>query len=185
MATVTRRIAGGALVAALALAAGCGGTEETAPQPTTAPATTASTLPLVTCEESIGGARYSGTDEGARILLGAISVPPEYRPEAAVPSGDKRWPFVAEVDVVFRAEQPPVDVVVPKEWRKRAAISLGNTKLASSLQVSACPNNGLPWNAFTLGFNLQERTACVPLAFRVGARTTTARFGLGKHCTGA
>jgi hypothetical protein len=182
---VTRRIAAGALVAALALAGGCGGTEETAPPPTTVSATPKSTLPSVACEESIGGARYSGTDEGARILLGAISVPPDYRPEPGVPSGDKRWPYVVEVDVVFRAEQPPVEIAVPKEWRKRVAISLGNTKLASSLRVAPCPNNGLPWNAFTLGFNLQERTACVPLVFRVGARSRTARFGLGKRCTGA
>ena len=185
---MTRLIAGGALVAATALAgtlgAGCGGTKETTP-PATVPSGSGPSIPGVSCEDSIGGARFSGTDEGARIVLGVISVPPGYRPQGAAPSGDKTWMYSAKVDVVLRTDQPPVEVSVPKEWRKRVAISLGNTKIVHSLRVSTCPNIGLPWNAFEGAVYLKVRTACVPLTFRVDQQTATVRFGFGQRCGAA
>ena len=182
MAVVTHRSIGGALVAVLLLAAGCGGTSESAPAPTTAPAAPASTLPLVSCDDSIGGARYSGTDDGARIVLGVISVPPAYVAEAAAPGGAPGWKYSAPADFVVRSEQPPFDVSVPKEWRDRVAISFGGTKPVPALRIPTCPNNGLPWNAFAVVFSLQERTACVPLTVAVGGKSETVRFGLGVRC---
>jgi hypothetical protein len=184
---VTRRISCLALLALfalVALAAGCGGggTEDSSAPPTTSSATTASNLPLVSCDDSIGGARYSGTDDGARIVLGVISVPAEYTPEAAVPTGASDWKYSAPADVVVRSEQPPFDVAVPKEWRDRVAISFASTKPLPALRISTCPNNGLPWNAFALVFHLRERTACVPLTVTAGSQTETVRFGLGKRC---
>ncbi|MBA2764159.1 MAG: hypothetical protein H0U42_05675 [Thermoleophilaceae bacterium] len=182
-----RLIAGGALVTAVALAgtlvAGCGGTEPPPPPPpATVPVASGASIPDASCEESIGGARYSGTDEGARVVLGVISVPPEYRPEGAAPSGDETWMYSAELDLVLRADQPPIEIGVPKEWRNRVAISLGNTTIVQSLRFPSCPNNGLPWNAFTGTVYLKVRTACVPLTLRVGRQTATVRFGIGKRC---
>ena len=182
MAVVTRRIVGGLVVALAALAAGCGGSEEASTPTTTASPPTASDLPLVSCDDSIGGARYSGTDDGARIILGVISVPPAYVPDAAVPGGTPGWKYSAPADFVVRSEQPPFQVTVPKEWRDRAAISFGGTKPAPALRIPTCPNNGLPWNAFAVVFSLQERTACVPLTVAVGSKSETVRFGLGERC---
>jgi hypothetical protein len=36
--------------------------------------------------------------------------------------------------------------------------------------------------AYAGGFQLRVRAACVPLVFRVGRRSATARFGLGRAC---
>lgn len=178
-------IARGALVVAIAftglLAAGCGGSEQATPAATVA-AVPASGLPTVGCDESIGGARFSGTDNGARIVLATVSVPPARLPEPPVASGDKTWPYVAAVDLVVRSEQPPAEIVVPKEWRERVALTIGGQKLVDSLQIATCPNNGLPWNAFSAEISLTTRTACVPLTFRVGGKAETVRFGIGRGC---
>jgi hypothetical protein len=183
MAVVRRRIVGGIVVVAVAaFAAGCGGSEESSAPPTTASQPAASDLPLVSCDDSIGGARYSGTDDGARIVLGVISVPPAYVPEAAAPGGAGGWKYSAPADFVVRSEQPPFDLSVPKEWRDRVAISFGGTKPVPALRIPTCPNNGLPWNAFAVVFSLQERTACVPLTVAVGGKSETVRFGLGERC---
>ena len=181
---MARRSIGGALVAVIALAAGCGGTgtEESSPTPANAPAAAGSNLPLVSCDDSIGGARYSGTDDGARIVLGAISVPPPYVPGAAVPVGGADWKYSAPADFVVRSERPPFEVAVPEEWRDRVAISFGSTKPVPALQISTCPNNGLPWNAFAATFYLNQKTACVPLTVTVGSKSETVRFGLGERC---
>ena len=187
MAAVKRRVVGGALLTLVAFAAGCGGTQEssstgTSSTPATITAAPRSNLPLVSCDASIGGARYSGTDDGARIVLGTLSIPPEYTPEAAVAGGEGTWKFSAPADFVVRAERPPVELTVPKEWRDRVAFAVGGTKPVSALQISTCPNNGLPWNAFAAVFYLTEKTACVPLTIRVGSQSSTVRFGFGERC---
>ena len=172
-----------ALVSGLVL--GCGGDEQSPPVATaTAPATTesASGSPIVSCDESIGGARYSGTDVGDRFVLRVISVPTENRPEAARPSGKKGWPYFAELGLVVRTDVPPVEISVPEDWRERVAISWGSAAIAPALRVASCPSYGLPWNAFDGGLYLQARTGCVPLRFRVGGRSATVRFGFGTKC---
>jgi hypothetical protein len=39
------------------------------------------------------------------------------------------------------------------------------------------------WNPYVGGFVLRSRAGCVPLEFRVGGRTATVRFGIGKRCS--
>ena len=134
--------------------------------------------PVVSCDERTGGAQFPG----ARVLLGVISVPTEFRPEAASPTGESAWKFAAEIDLDVRADRPPVVISVPESWRKRAAISVGKTTNVPSLEISSCPNYGLPRNAFTGAVSLETRTACVPLIFKVGPETATVRFGIGERC---
>jgi hypothetical protein len=55
----------------------------------------------------------------------------------------------------------------------------------SALRIASCPpssNLGDGWNPYTGGFQLRARGACVPLIFRVGSRSATVLFGVGKHC---
>ena len=137
------------VVSAAAIGAGCGGgSEEPAAEEAATTTVPAQPAASVTCDGIIGGARYSGTDVGDRFVLRVISVPPEYRPEVAVPSGKPKWPYFAEVGLVVRTDVPPVEVSVPTSARKRAAISWGNAPIAHSHRVASCPSNGLPWNAY-------------------------------------
>jgi len=140
-----------------------------------------STARTVPCSEIIGQAR-TGTDGGYRVVLGVVSVPPAYAPQAATHQGGP-WPYWRKAGLVIRANDAPVTVSVPRFWRKRAAITWGNgTKIVSSLRIAACPRPEGAWNAYAGGFFTRARSACVPLVFTIGRRSTTVRFGLGRRC---
>ena len=141
---------------------------------------------VVPCSDIILGAR-TGHDGGYRVVLGAVSVPPAYRPQV-VPTGLQRWRFSSKVGLVIRAGRGVVSVSVPRVWRKRAAITWGNsTGIVSSLRIARCSvrEPGKPWNAYAGGFYLRSRAACVPLVFSIGQQRTTVRFGVGRRCGGA
>ena len=119
-----------------------------------------------------------------RVVLGVAAVPPAYIPQT-VPSGVRKWPYWSKSGLVIRAHSPPVLVSVPRRWRKRVAITWGNVDVASALRIASCPPSSSlgAWNPYSGGFYLRSRSACVPLTFRVGSRTSTVRFGVGKRCT--
>jgi len=49
--------------------------------------------------------------------------------------------------------------------------------------VGPPPSSSLEgWNPYSGGFLLKTQSACVPLTFRVGSRSATVRFGVGKRC---
>jgi hypothetical protein len=58
----------------------------------------------------------------------------------------------------------------------------------SSLRIASCPlvrEGAGPrprWNAYAGGFYLRTRSVCVPLVVRVGGRSRTVRFGVGRPC---
>ena len=69
-------------------------------------------------------------------------------------------------------------------WRNRGAIAWenGGNGVFDKLRFVDCPGfraNGL---AYAGGFYLRSAPACLPLVFRVGHRTATVRFGLGRRC---
>ena len=85
--------------------------------------------------------------------------------------------------MVVRANRSPVSVSVPLAWRKRAAITWGNGKLAvSSVRFSACPSPPNVWDAYAGGFFLATHGACVPLLFQVGHESRVVRFGIDRRC---
>jgi hypothetical protein len=118
-----------------------------------------------------------------RVVLGVVAVPPAYIPQT-VASGDRRWPFWSKSGLVVHADSPPVFVSVPRRWRNRAAIGWGNVDAASALQIASCPPSSSlgAWNPYAGGFHLVSRSGCVPLTFRVGNRSATLRFGVGRRC---
>jgi hypothetical protein len=117
-----------------------------------------------------------------RVVLGVVAVPPPYIPQTVEVGG--RWPYWSKSGLVVRADSPPVVVSVPSRWRDRVAISWGNSRIVPALVFGSCPPaSGLgDWNAYAGGFYLRSRAACVPLTFRLGSRTATVRFGVGKRC---
>lgn len=124
----------------------------------------------------------SGNAGGYRVVLGVVSVPQAYRPQV-VATRSRPWSHWSKAGLVIRGGSPPVTVSVPKAWRKRAAITWGNTGIVSALRIASCPPwESKVWNAYAGGFVLRSRSACVPLIFRVGKRSATVRFGLAQAC---
>jgi hypothetical protein len=138
--------------------------------------------PGLTCRSIIvPGGQFSWHPQ--RVVLGVVSAPPAYIPQT-VASGESRWPYWSKSGIVVRANSRPVLVSVPAAWRKRAAISWGDAPTASALVFPSCPPSSSlgDWNPYAGGFHLRSRSACVPLVFRVGERTATVRFGVGRRC---
>jgi len=136
---------------------------------------------VVRCESSVqpGGVF---TWKPTRVVLGVVAVPPAYIPQT-VETGSEPWRYWSKSGLVIKANSPPVDVSVPPRWRARASIGWGNRD-GSHLRFAPCPPSSAlgDWNPYTGGFYLRSRSACVPLTFRVGDRSATVRFGVGKRC---
>lgn len=147
----------------------------------TAGAAPSAAPPTVTCDKIILTVG-SGRAGGYRVVLGVVSVPEAHLPQV-VPSRSRPWTYWRKAGLVIRGDSPPVSVTVPKVWRNRVAITWGNSGIVSALRIASCPRFGdEPWNAYAGGFLLRSRSACVPLIFRVGNRSATVRFGLGRAC---
>jgi hypothetical protein len=144
-------------------------------------ATPSTSPPTVLCEDIIDQAQ-SGYANGYRLVLDTISVPPA-RLTQVVATHDKPWAYWRKAGLVVGASDLPVVVSVPRLWRTRAAITWGSSGIVSSLRIGACPDPPNVWNAYAGGFYIASRSACVPLMFRVGARSKTVRFGIGRTCS--
>jgi hypothetical protein len=135
----------------------------------------------VPCAEVIDHPRFPYRSGGYRLVLGAFSVPPTYLRQVDHVGG--RWPYWLKAGLVIRARAPAVTVTVPRAWRSRSAIIWGNAgSPASSLRFASCAGRAREGRAYAGGFFLRARSACVPLVFRVRARTATVRFGIGRRC---
>jgi hypothetical protein len=137
---------------------------------------------IVTCDEIITpGEPVSWRPK--RVVLGVVAVPPAFIRQTTR-SGDSTWPYWSKAGIVVRADSPPVTVSLPSAWVRRAAIGWGNVDGASILHFATCADSSSlgGWNPYSGGFQLRSRSACVPLTFRVGDRTATVRFGVGKRC---
>jgi hypothetical protein len=146
-----------------------------------APSSTAG-APGPTCSSIIvPGGQFTWRPQ--RVVLGVVSAPPAYIPQT-VSTGESRWQYWSKSGIVVRANSDPVLVSVPRAWRRRAAISWGDAGVANALVFPSCPPSSSlgDWNPYSGGFYLRSRAACVPLVFRVGDRTQTMRFGVGKRC---
>jgi hypothetical protein len=80
---------------------------------------------------------------------------------------------------------PLVSIRVPERWKTRVAIIWGNGNhdAGSSIQIAGgCGTDPGVGNAYAGGFYLRSRAACLPLVFRVGNRSATVRFGIGRRC---
>ena len=149
---------------------------------TASPGRTSSTrTPTVSCDKIILRLA-SGRAGGYRLVLGVVSAPRAYIPQV-VAAGERPWKYWSKAGLVIRAGSRPVTVRVAEAWRSRAAITWGNSGIVHSLRIASCPAwSARRWNAYSGGFYLRARSACVPLVFRVGRRATTLRFGVGRRC---
>jgi hypothetical protein len=148
--------------------------------PGSAPATGTRTIP---CGERIDLTRFPYRGDRYRLVLGVASAPPAYM-EQVVETGERPWTHWRKQGMVIRGGAGPVTVSVPAAWRTRAAIEWGNAGPGAFRAVTfrRCGDDRSVGHAYAGGFLLRSPSACVPLVFRVGARSTTVRFGLGRRC---
>jgi hypothetical protein len=141
----------------------------------------------IPCKEIILGTKwpYIGNrqpEQRYRIVLGAVSVPPAYMPQVEGPEPGA-WPYWRKSGLVVKAGAGPVTISVAPAVRGRAAIEWGNAGHGpfNSIRLARCAD-GSGGYAYAGGFSLRSPSACVPLIFRVGSRSETVRFGVGRRC---
>lgn len=141
----------------------------------------------IPCREIIGSTRfpYLGSPERRhryRLVLGAVSVPPAYL-EQVSPTGRTPWTHFAKRGLVVRSGRS-VGITVPAAWRRRVGVVWGNAGhgVFGSIRIAACGSDPARGNAYAGGFFLRHPSACVPLVFRVGGRSQSVRFGVGRRC---
>lgn len=115
-------------------------------------------------------------------MLGSVGVPGPYLAQV-VATREQPWAYWRKAGLPVRAGSAPVTVSVAPAWRGRAAITWGNsTGVVASLRIAGCPGRRTVGHASAGGFYLRARSGCVPLTFRVGRRSATVRFGVGRRC---
>lgn len=144
---------------------------------------------IVPCSESIDGTRfpYIGSnrpEEHYRLILGYVSVPPAYLSIGSSGRTTAPWRRFYKAGLVIRASGQSVVVVVPAAWRERAAIAwgYGGKGVFDKLRFAGCSALSTQGFAYSGGFYVRSSRLCLPLIFRVGQRTATVRFGLGRRC---
>jgi hypothetical protein len=136
---------------------------------------------VIPCDEK-ASTDPSGTEDGYRVVLGIVSVPPPVLRQV-VRTTSRRWPFSQKAGLDIHPTHKTVTVVVPKAWRKRVAIDWGNARPpVSTLKFQPCPYGNLGWNGYAGGFSLSKRRECVPLLFKVASRSRIVRFGFDRRC---
>jgi hypothetical protein len=117
-----------------------------------------------------------------RVILGVVSVPSVYTPQV-VRNPEDGWTYWSKAGISIQAGSRPVRISVPRAWRKRFAISWGVGGPLSEERFEPCSPPPTYWSGFAGGFYLNARSACVPLIFQVGEKSTTVRFGIGRRCS--
>ena len=111
-----------------------------------------------------------------RVLLASVALPRHDLIQIVPVSGP--WRYWRKAGVLVRANAR-VSIGVPRTWRRRAAITWGDTGIVSSIRFAPCATHR--WNAYAGGFYVR-RPACVPLTIAVGERSRVVKFGIGTRC---
>jgi hypothetical protein len=120
-----------------------------------------------------------------RAVLGVVSAPPRFLGQP-VALHEGPWPYWLKVALVVEAGAPSVSIRLPERWRNGVAIIWGNGNYDAGTSIQLAGGCGTSdsgvGNAYAGGFYLRSRAACVPLVFRVGDRSATLHFGIGRRC---
>jgi len=125
-----------------------------------------------------------GGRAGDETVLGKVSVlAADYGPAVAA-FQHVSWRYWQKRGLFIKAGTPPVTITVPAAWRNRIAFTWGtsNGPVTRALRLTACAQPNDVWDAYAGGFFLMTPAACVPLIFRIGSRTATVNFSIGRPC---
>jgi len=147
----------------------------------------AQTVRRVPCSEAIGATAFPYVGDRShryRLVLAVVSAPPAFMAQV-VRVRNPTWRYWHKAGIVVRNSGETVTISVPPSRSDRAAIDWGNggpDQPFRSVVLVGCGSEQSRGRAYAGGFYLRARAACVPLSFRVGNRTSTVRFGVGRHC---
>ncbi len=144
---------------------------------------------IVPCNEAIDTTPFPyvgnrSPEQRYRLVLGVVAVPPAFMADV-VATGTRPWAYWRKQGLVVRASGESVTIAVPPARRARAAIAwgyAGNGEPFTGVRIAGCGSDASVGRAYSGGFYLRTRSACLPLTFRVGNRRATVRFGLGQRC---
>jgi hypothetical protein len=172
---VSRRVVVIVFIAVVAVASGVGWA-------TAARLRDASSYSITPCADIIFDTKFPYRTGGYRLVLGSLSVPPAYMRQV-VRFRHGSWRYWRKAGLVVRGGAPAVTVTVPPVWRSRVAVTWGNRGgPVSTLGIARCNGPATVGHAYAGGFFLHARAACIPILFRVGTRSATVRFGVGRRC---
>jgi hypothetical protein len=124
-----------------------------------------------------------------RVLSGRVAVPPKQPKIRLDYSGHGRFPYSVKYGLTVRAGNRPVDLIVPRAWRRTYMIGWGNdasgrpAPASSIVRVLGCPvEPASPWLTYAGGYSLRK-PACIALLIRAGGRTALVRIGFGRSCS--
>ena len=138
-------------------------------------------IPTIRCDEIVGHAATAPGTDGRRLVLDGVSAPPVYLGGGVRTDG--RFPYWWKAGLFVHASSNVLTVQVPKPWRDRVRVVWGAPGTpAPVVRFAACPSSVDTWDAYSGGFLLRTKAACVPLIFTVDDRRATLRFGLGRQC---
>ena len=145
---------------------------------------TAGGLKLVACNSVI--AATAKPTPGRRIVLGRLVLPREgHVLQGRADQRNRPLPFFAKQGLEVLASRVRVDVIVPEEWRRRAAVSWGENGgpgQVSHVRFLGCaPVAGRRWLSYPGGYFLRE-PACLPLVVRIGRSVARVRLSIGRRC---
>ena len=137
--------------------------------------------PTVSCDRIVRD--RTGTGDGFRVLLGAVSVPGSRQlAHSSTATPGRRWRYFRGAGIAIRSGAAAVTVSVPEGWRDRVALSWGGSPASGALHFAPCGPPTGTWNVYSGGFHLRRSGDCVPLLVTVGGMNTTVRVGLGRAC---
>ena len=138
--------------------------------------TAAPQLKTVTCDQAAEneGPTVPGSD--AQILFNRVAVPRSAPTAVRAPD---RLPYWAKQGLFVRSGRTPVDVIVPRAWRNRVAITWGRTS-SVGLHVLGCTQSGDEWVVYAGGFHVGRPSSCVPLIVRVDGHTVWVNVAVGE-----
>jgi hypothetical protein len=133
--------------------------------------------PVVSCDSAAMFTTPQKPGSGERVLFGRVAVPGRSLPQLA--AANPPWRYWRKAGLLVKAGTGEVTISVPKSWRDRVAISWGDSGVVPAVRIVSCSRPPNRWNVYTGGFYLRD-PACVPLVVRLGTRSATVRFGVGR-----
>lgn len=138
---------------------------------------------VLACGDAID--RTSALPEAYAEIAGVAALPAADRsaPLQVSASPDPVLPFFAKTGLLVRPSAAFL-IVVPEEYRDRAAIGWGNAGTETHrLVVPGCPSELDDWLVFAGGFAVTAE-ACIELEVLAGSESERVSIGVGAPCPG-
>ena len=133
---------------------------------------------VVSCWQAVDVDPPASPSPSDRVLFGRVALPSEDYP-GRLARRRGRLRYWAKAGILVRATPSPVDLIVPRAFRKRVAIAWGRGGPTSWIRILGC--RAPEWLVYTGGFYARA-PLCAELIVRTAGMSTRVRFALGRSC---